>query len=141
MVMLRSFATASISEPKRVRACYVHRTRSYPTVFPQFARLAANLASAKRLVCGDSDTLANGFMPTTIYVKAQSAKFLLHLQDFKLGSACFLEFGNQRFQVLAEPPHDGEPSVVMSEAPWHQCVLDVAPGVEPSGPSLDQTLL
>jgi hypothetical protein len=57
------------------------------TIFLQFPRLAANLASAEGLVCGDSDALANGVIPTTVHVKAQAAKFLLHLQDFKLGSA------------------------------------------------------
>jgi hypothetical protein len=31
----------------------------------------------------------------------QPAKFLLHLQGFKLAPGCLLEFGEQRFQVLA----------------------------------------
>jgi len=47
-----------------------------PTIFTQFARLSANLASVKGLVCGDSEALANGFIPTTVHVKAQAAKFL-----------------------------------------------------------------
>jgi hypothetical protein len=57
-----------------------------PSVFPQCSRLTANLASAEGLVCGDFDALANGFIPTTVRVKAQAAKFLLYLQDLKLGS-------------------------------------------------------
>ena len=65
-----------------------------PTVFPQCSRLTANLASAKGLVCGASDALTNGVIPTTVHVKAQAAKFLFHLQDFKLGSACHFEFGD-----------------------------------------------
>jgi hypothetical protein len=41
---------------------------------PQCSRLTANLASTEGLVCGDSDAWANGFMPTTVRVKAQAAK-------------------------------------------------------------------
>ena len=99
-----------------------------PTIFPQCSRLTANLASAEGLVCGDSDALANGFIPTTVHIEAQTAKFLLHLQYFKLASACSsLEFSYQWLQVLAQPPQDVEPAVVVREALWHQGVPYVAP--------------
>jgi hypothetical protein len=65
-----------------------------PTVFPQFPRLAANLAGMEGLLYGGKDALANGVIPTTVHVKAQAAKFLLHLQDFKLASSLLLEFGD-----------------------------------------------
>jgi hypothetical protein len=34
-----------------------------------------------------------------------------------------------------------EPAVAMLEAPRHRCLLDVAPNIEPSGPSLDESSL
>jgi hypothetical protein len=53
----------------------VHRTESRSDQAPQcFPAETANLASAEGLVCGDSDAWANGFMPTTVRVKAQAAK-------------------------------------------------------------------
>lgn len=64
-----------------------------PTVFLQFARLTASLANMKALFCGDSDALLNGFI-LTVHGKAQSAKFLFYLEDFKPGFACRLELGN-----------------------------------------------
>src|ERR1700733_15488492 len=112
-----------------------------PTVFPQCSRLAANLASAKRLVCGDSDAAANRFIPTTVHVKTQAAKFFFHLQHFELASSLPLELGDQWFQVLAKPPEDIEPPVTVLEAPSHRCMAKVAPGVEPSRPTLDESLL
>jgi hypothetical protein len=51
-----------------------------PTPFPQFSRLAANLASMKGLLLCGKDALANGVIVIpTVHVKAQAAKFLLHL--------------------------------------------------------------
>jgi hypothetical protein len=91
----------------------------------------------KGLVCGDSDALANGLIPTTVHVEAQAAKLLFHLQHFKLAAACLLKFGNQRFQILTEPPEYVEPAIVMSEAARHRRVSDVAANVEPPGPTLD----
>jgi hypothetical protein len=85
-----------------------------PAVLPQFPRLAANLASAKRLVCRDSNALADGLIPTTVHVKAQAAKFFFHLQDFKLGAACHFEFGHQGLQVLAKPPQRGKKMLLMT---------------------------
>jgi hypothetical protein len=58
-----------------------------PTVFPQFARLAANFASME------------GFMYSSF--DAQPAKLFFHLQQFKLPSTFLLELGDQRFQVPA----------------------------------------
>src|SRR6202043_1205862 len=78
--------------------------------FPQCPRLPADLAGMEGLVCGDSDTLANGFLPTTVHIKSQPAKLLFHLQHFKLASTFLLEFGDQRFQILAKPPQDIEPA-------------------------------
>jgi hypothetical protein len=72
--------------------------------FPQCSRLPANLASVKGLVCGDSDALANGLIPTTVHVEAQPAILFFHLQHFKLGSACRFEFGNQGQPLLAKRP-------------------------------------
>jgi hypothetical protein len=84
--------------------------------------------------------LADGVI-RIVQMDAQPAKFLLHLQHFELASACPLYFPDQWFQVLREPPQNVEPSVVVSEAPPHQGVLDVSPGVEPSGSTLDHLLL
>jgi hypothetical protein len=72
-----------------------------PTVFPQLARLAANLAGAEGFLCSGSDALANSSVIPTVHVKAQPAKFLLHLQHFELASSLLLELGDQWFQVLA----------------------------------------
>jgi len=63
--------------------------------------LPADLAGMEGFLNGGFDALADGFIPTTVHVKAQAAKFLLHLQDFKLASSLLLEFGDQRFQVHA----------------------------------------
>jgi hypothetical protein len=65
--------------------------------------------------------LANRVIPTTVHIKTQAAKFFFHLPDFKLGSACRFEFGDQWFQVLAKPPQDVEPPVTVVEAPRHRC--------------------
>jgi hypothetical protein len=64
------------------------------TTFTQLPWLAADFASTAGFVCGDSDALTNRFIPTTVHVKTQAAKFLFHLQDFKLGAACRFEFGH-----------------------------------------------
>jgi hypothetical protein len=69
--------------------------------FPLSSRLPADLACTEGLLLCDSDALANRFIPTTVYIQAQTAELLLHLPDFKLGSACRFEFGDKRFQVLA----------------------------------------
>jgi hypothetical protein len=42
-------------------------------------------------------------------------------------------------QVVAEPPDDIEPAVVMFEAPWHRRVANVALGLEPRRISLLQS--
>jgi hypothetical protein len=105
-----------------------------PTLFPQSPRLAANLAGAEGLLCGDFDTSVN-FLSFVIYIETQSTEFLFHLQHLEL------VLGHQWIQILAEPPDDFEPAVVMGEAPWHHCVPDVTLNVEPRGPTLDQFML
>jgi hypothetical protein len=57
--------------------------------FPLPSRLPADLASAKRLICGDSDSLAHGLIPATVHVEAQAAELLLHLQHLE-GDSSFL---------------------------------------------------
>ena len=57
-----------------------------------------------------------------VHINTQPAKLLFHLQHFKLTAACLLEFGDQRFQVLAEPPEYVEPAIVIREAARHRCV-------------------
>jgi len=70
-----------------------------PTILPQSPGLPTDLAGMEGLLLGGKDALADGF--TFVIHVAQAADLLLHLQDFKHGSACLLEFGDQRFQVLA----------------------------------------
>src|ERR1035437_2094169 len=111
-----------------------------PTAFPPFSRLAANLAGAEGLPFGGFEASANGVIRMS-HVDAQLAKFLFHLQYFKLVSGCLLEFGDQRFQVLAQPPEDVEPAIAVAEAERHQCVSNVAFELEPPRPTPDQLLL
>jgi hypothetical protein len=111
-----------------------------PTVFPQSAGLTANLAGMEGLLYGGFDALVNGVI-RMVHMDTQPAKLLFHLQHFKLASACLLEFGDQRFQILAEPHQYVEPAIVIREAPGHRCVPYVTRGVEPTGPTLNQTLL
>jgi hypothetical protein len=86
-----------------------------PAAFPLFPRLPANLASTEGFPYGGFDALANGVI-RIIDVDSQPAEFLLHLQDFKLASACFvLELGDPWFQVAAESPEDVEPTILMLE--------------------------
>src|ERR1035438_7904789 len=101
------------------------------TIFPQFPRLTADFAGMEGLLYGGKDALANGVIPTTVHVKAQAAKFLFHLQDFKLASSLLLEFGDQRLQVCAESPNNLEPAIIVSEAQSHSCVAKIALGIEP----------
>lgn len=49
---------------------------------------------------GNKKALSNGVI-RIIDMDTQSAKFLFHLQDFKLASASLLEFGDQGFQIPA----------------------------------------
>ena len=84
-----------------MRAAMLVAQSSNPPSFPQPAGLPANLASTEGLLHGGSDAFANRFIPTTVYVKPQPAEFFFNLQDFKFQSGCPLEFGDQRFQVLA----------------------------------------
>jgi hypothetical protein len=95
-----------------------------PTIFPQFGGLRAKLASMEGLLFGDFNTLANSVI-RIIDVDAQSAKLLFRLQDFKRASGFLLEFGDQWFQVPAQPPENVEPAVIVSEAPRHQGVANV----------------
>src|ERR1035437_3827614 len=111
-----------------------------PPAFPPFSRLAANLAGAEGLPFGGFEASANGVIRMS-HVDAQPAKFLFHLQYFKLVSGCLLEFGDQRFQVLAQPPEDVEPAIAVAEAERHQCVSNVAFELEPPRPTPDQLLL
>jgi hypothetical protein len=111
-----------------------------PTAFPPFSRLAANLAGAEGLPFGGFEASANGVIRMS-HGDAQLAKFLFHLQYFKLVSGCLLEFGDQRFQVLAQPLEDVEPAIAVAEAERHQCVSNVAFELEPPRPTPDQLLL
>jgi hypothetical protein len=56
------------------------------STFPQIPRLAANLAGTEGLLFGGFDVLANCVIGI-IHLEAQTAKFLLHLQDFKVAGA------------------------------------------------------
>ena len=56
-----------------------------PTVFPQFARLTANLAGMEGLLYGGFDALVNGVI-RMVHMDTQPAKLLFHLQYFKLAS-------------------------------------------------------
>ena len=71
-----------------------------PLSFPQSPRLPADLASMEGLLLGGFEAMANGVI-RMIHVDTQPAKFLFHLQDFKLASSLLLEFSDQRFQVSA----------------------------------------
>ena len=58
-----------------------------PIIFPQLARLTANLASMEGLQLGSKKALVNGVI-RKIDIDAQAAELLFHLQDFELASAC-----------------------------------------------------
>jgi hypothetical protein len=106
-----------------------------PTAFPQFSRLAANLASMEGFLLGGFEASADSIIRIT-HMDAKPAEFLFHLQHFKLDSSLLLEHGDQRFQVLTEPPQYVEPTITMLEAPPHSCVANVALSIEPPGPTL-----
>lgn len=53
------------------------------TVFTQFSRLPAYLASMEGLLDGGLDATANGVIPV-LHMDAQPAKLLLHLQHLEL---------------------------------------------------------
>jgi hypothetical protein len=107
-----------------------------PTMLPQCSRLPADLAGMEGLLYGGFEAVANSII-RIVHINSQPAKLFLHLQHFKLAAACLLEFGDQRFQILTEPPEYIEPAIVMGEAPRHRCVSGVTLGVEPRGPTLD----
>jgi hypothetical protein len=62
--------------------------------------LPADLAGTEGLLFGGFDALAGGVIRIG-HMDTQPAEFLLHLRDFNLAPGCLLEFGDQRFQVLA----------------------------------------
>ena len=57
--------------------------------------MAAKLACDEGFLYSDLNALANCVIGI-IHVEAQTAKFLLRLQSFKLASGCLLKFGDQR---------------------------------------------
>src|ERR1019366_3503949 len=111
-----------------------------PTVFPPFSRLAADFTGGEGLQFCCFDAPANGVAPM-VDAEAQAAKLLLDLQHLKRVSCLFFDFGDKRFQVLAQPPEDVEPAIAVAEAVRHQCVSNVAFELEPPRPTPDQLLL